>query len=346
MPASSASGARRRAVRAAKVLPMLAAAPGPSGTFGRGTKESKTVHIAHDVFATRGGNDSSNEEIIVRGDFNRAAGVAALDRVAQRFMKVDEHGVEHSDISASEPSDGHGNFLYTPNYVSSPEVTAGGMTLYVDCKGYIEPAMRERFLDILRDELAPLGQVFVENFKPPAPSTPTATRPAVPLLPRNTATVFPPFPTGFAACELVTTEDVTGELGPVRRTVNASDRCSYSTPDGHNTLDLQLVRDEAAAGTLKFEQLVHTAYDPAERSREGLFLQLVTISGIRDLGDAAFWMTGQVREPFAYGSRIAWSQGGGWVQITLAVDKEHTTGESVRWPLVLARKLSQTLGRN
>lgn len=124
------------------------------------------MNIAPDVFATLD-DDVSNEEILVRGDFDSAAAVAALERAAQRFMNVDERGFEHPDALSSLPTDEQGRELYTPNYVSTPEVTSRGITMYVDCKGYIERAMRARFLAILDEELSPLGVVYVENVSQP-----------------------------------------------------------------------------------------------------------------------------------------------------------------------------------
>ena len=128
-----------------------------------GSGRRATVHVDPDVFAVHGRYGSSNESILITGSFSDAAGVAALNRFAKRAMNVDERGAEHRDVYASPPLDQSGETLYTPNYVADPVVTARGIRLYVDCKGAIEPPMRARFISILREELASLGDVHVRN---------------------------------------------------------------------------------------------------------------------------------------------------------------------------------------
>ena len=117
------------------------------------------VRIADDVFGWGDEYDTySNERILVRGAFPPDDGIDALLRAAARFMLVDETGVEHPPGAWDVvPHDEDGDELYTPNYVSDPEPVPGGLRLYVDCKGVIDPRMRARFLQILREELASLG---------------------------------------------------------------------------------------------------------------------------------------------------------------------------------------------
>lgn len=121
------------------------------------------IVIDSDVFAVVGRYGSSNETIVVSGSFSDRAGVAALNRFRVRAMNVDERGTEHHDVYASPPLDASGDVLYTPNYTSEPTITPRGIGVYVDCKGAIEAPMRVRFLAILRDELASLGNVHVSN---------------------------------------------------------------------------------------------------------------------------------------------------------------------------------------
>lgn len=116
------------------------------------------VRIADDVYAWDEGNASSYEAVLVTGAFAEADGIAALNRAASRFMCVDERGVEHTEAEAyAGIVDDEGNDLYTPNYVSDPTPRNGALRMYVDCKGAIEPPMRLRLIEILREELAGLG---------------------------------------------------------------------------------------------------------------------------------------------------------------------------------------------
>ena len=121
------------------------------------------IHIANDVFGAQAdefGYGSSNETIVVSGGFSSEAGVAALARVANRLLLVDETGFEHATWEAMVDA---GDEFYTPNYVSDPEIRQAGIELYVDCKGEIPEPMRERFLHILREELADLDDVSVAS---------------------------------------------------------------------------------------------------------------------------------------------------------------------------------------
>jgi hypothetical protein len=146
----------RRAIAFALIVVLL-------GGCGQSRPSGSGVHFSSDVFAYNARYGVSNEQIVVRGNFTRAAGVAALRRAATRLFLVDENGVEHRDERGFPPRDEHGRELYTPNYVSDPTVVARGVQLYVDCKGAIEPAMRARFLRILTDELRDLGNVRVSS---------------------------------------------------------------------------------------------------------------------------------------------------------------------------------------
>jgi hypothetical protein len=117
------------------------------------------VRIADDVFGWADAYHSiSNESILVTGSAPPATVIEALRRAAVRFLHVDETGVEHGpEVEESPPVDAQGEVLYTPNYVSTPKETSTGIRLYVDCKGVIDPRMRERFLEILSEELGTVG---------------------------------------------------------------------------------------------------------------------------------------------------------------------------------------------
>jgi hypothetical protein len=83
-----------------------------------------------------------------------AAVVAALERAGDRFLRVDEEGVEHTDATMDQA---YAAGLYTPNYVSDPEVTDAGVEMYLDCKGSIEDPMAETLRKVLREELEASG---------------------------------------------------------------------------------------------------------------------------------------------------------------------------------------------
>jgi hypothetical protein len=124
------------------------------------------VQIAEDVFAWNDESSTSNERFLVTGSFSEADGIAALERVADRLMCVDDAGIEHTPEAryAGDIVGDDGEMRYTPNYVSTPTPQDGGLLMNVDCKGAIEPPMGRRFLEILREELAVLGDdVHVTN---------------------------------------------------------------------------------------------------------------------------------------------------------------------------------------
>jgi hypothetical protein len=111
--------------------------------------------IDADVFAYREDVGTSNEVLRVVSDSGREKVVRALGAAGARFMLVDERGTEYHDEAGLESA--AANDLYTPNYVSDPEVTAEGVELYVDCKGSIEEPMATTFRRILREELEGAG---------------------------------------------------------------------------------------------------------------------------------------------------------------------------------------------
>ena len=76
-------------------------------------------------------------------------------RVAARFLRVDQRGVEHPDADAAE--DAYDQGYSTPNYVSDPEPQERGVQMYVDCKGVVPARMETTFRRILHEELARLG---------------------------------------------------------------------------------------------------------------------------------------------------------------------------------------------
>ena len=113
------------------------------------------VVIDADVFTYQEDLGYSHETFVVTGASDNRVVVEALGRAARRFMRVDETGEEHfSDESATAA---YVAGLYTPNYVSDPEVTRRGVELYLDCKGAIEDAMAVRLRTILRQELEAAG---------------------------------------------------------------------------------------------------------------------------------------------------------------------------------------------
>ena len=130
-----------------------------SSTASTQTTQRTTVHIANDVFGWADAYMTlSNESILVNGTAPPATLIQALNRAADRFMHVDETGVEHGpEVEESPPGDSNGDVLYTPNYVSTPTETSSGIRMYVDCKGVIDPRMRARFLEILTEELGIVG---------------------------------------------------------------------------------------------------------------------------------------------------------------------------------------------
>lgn len=111
--------------------------------------------IDADVFGYREDVGVSNEVLRVESDSGDEKVVRALGAAGARFLLVDERGTEYHDEAGIETA--AENDLYTPNYVSEPEVKAGGVELYVDCKGSIEEPMARTFRTILREELEKAG---------------------------------------------------------------------------------------------------------------------------------------------------------------------------------------------
>lgn len=109
------------------------------------------IEVAPEVFADDG--DDSNEHVIIVGSSDPRAAGLALFRAGQRFYAVAEDGRELSE----EEADAVDGDLYTPNYVSDVRLASRGPWVYVDCKGYIWPAMRERMITILVEELESVG---------------------------------------------------------------------------------------------------------------------------------------------------------------------------------------------
>ena len=107
------------------------------------------ISIAADVFGPE------NETILLAGSFNVSAAQAALRSAGARFMMVDETGVEHASYDALHEAAEQD--LYSPNYVSDPEPRAGGLEMYVDCKGEIDEPMGTAFRRILLEELEAAG---------------------------------------------------------------------------------------------------------------------------------------------------------------------------------------------
>ena len=147
------------------LVALALAACSPSGSEGRPTTSHTAergephgvVRIEDGVFDWADEHETfSNESIVVTGSASRDELIEALERVAVRFMRVDETGVEHGpEVEEAAPLGPDGQELYTPNYVSTPTETPSGVHMY--CKGVIDPRMRTRFLQILEEELGALG---------------------------------------------------------------------------------------------------------------------------------------------------------------------------------------------
>ncbi|HET7303858.1 MAG TPA: hypothetical protein VFJ12_04810 [Segeticoccus sp.] len=112
------------------------------------------IEIDPDVFTYDEDLDYSKETFVVTGDFAPEVVLAALDRVSERFMTVDENGVEHDPSRMDEV---YLADLYTPNYVSDPQVTSRGIQVYVDCKGVVPDPMTLTLHRVLREELGAAG---------------------------------------------------------------------------------------------------------------------------------------------------------------------------------------------
>lgn len=119
--------------------------------------EVAEIVIDDEVF----GFDEPHAEYFVVVSPAPASAVAdAVRRANQRFMLVDENGVEHRDWDAFDAASaelGPLEDLYTPNYTADPTVTPAGVEGYVDCKGGIEHAMGVTLRRVLREELSSLG---------------------------------------------------------------------------------------------------------------------------------------------------------------------------------------------
>lgn len=118
------------------------------------------VEVAPEVFSLIG-DSHSNERVIITGSSDRRAAGSALSQACVRFMMVTEDGLELSDEEA-EALDAEMEVTgedgpYTPNTVSGVTFATRGPWCSVDCKGYIEPAMRERMIAILVEELEHAG---------------------------------------------------------------------------------------------------------------------------------------------------------------------------------------------
>jgi hypothetical protein len=118
------------------------------------------VEVAPEVFALTD-DGQANERVIVTGSSDPRAAGFALSQASGRFMMVTDDGRELSDEEAEaldEAIEATGeDGPYTPNYVSGVCFASRGPWCYVDCKGYIGPAMRERMIAILVEELERAG---------------------------------------------------------------------------------------------------------------------------------------------------------------------------------------------
>jgi hypothetical protein len=119
------------------------------------------IEVAADVFGPAEDGVGSQEHVIIAGSADPRAAGAALSRAGARFSGVTEDGREPSEqeweaIEEEVRATGKG-FPYTPNYVSGVRLASRGPWCYVDCKGYIPPAMRERMIAVLVEELERSG---------------------------------------------------------------------------------------------------------------------------------------------------------------------------------------------
>lgn len=121
-----------------------------------------SIEVAPDVFAfTDDEHSASNEHVIITAASDPQAAADALNRAGLRFGMVTEDGRELSDEEAEaleeEMEETGEDGPYTPNWVSPVGLASRGPWCYVDCKGYIEPAMRDRMIAILVEELENAG---------------------------------------------------------------------------------------------------------------------------------------------------------------------------------------------
>lgn len=115
------------------------------------------VTIDAQVFTEEPDGFSNEEFVVVGAPDARTTGdvVEALTRAADRFKRVDSSGAEHQDhdsVFAASRAE-----LYTPHYVSDPEVTDRGVQVYVDCQSAIEPPMADTLRRVLAEELEQVG---------------------------------------------------------------------------------------------------------------------------------------------------------------------------------------------
>ena len=74
----------------------------------------------------------------------------AVGKASRQFMNIDEHGNEVPDDELGLTGD------YTPNYVSDPHLSADGVSVQVDTKGFLTVPMGEALLRKLAEELGRL----------------------------------------------------------------------------------------------------------------------------------------------------------------------------------------------
>ena len=102
----------------------------------------------------------SDEYVIITGAADPQAAAAVLSRAADRFLAVTEDGRELSTQerrALEQEALATDTDVYTPNWVSEVRLAPRGPWCYVDCKGYIPLAMRERMIAILVEELESAG---------------------------------------------------------------------------------------------------------------------------------------------------------------------------------------------
>lgn len=119
-----------------------------------------SIEVAEDVFGPDG-DGSSHEHVIITGSADPQAAAAALSRAGLRISGVTDDGREPSEqeweaIEQEVLARGK-DFPYTPNWVSDVRLASRGPWCYVDCKGHIPPAMRERMIAVLVEELERAG---------------------------------------------------------------------------------------------------------------------------------------------------------------------------------------------
>ena len=118
------------------------------------------IEVAPEVFALTG-DGSANEHVIITGASDPQAAGMALSQASGRFTMVTDDGRELSDEEAGaldEEMEATGeDGPYTPNSVSGVTFASRGPWCSVDCKGSIPPAMRERMIAIMIEELERAG---------------------------------------------------------------------------------------------------------------------------------------------------------------------------------------------